>query len=228
MSNSKPDTLPSNESTPPADLLAELRWTSNRGDLAQIYLRHLCQRAASEIADLRQFKEWAEPQCQDYAANRMEIERAQRIMRRAVSWLQIKEVAFATHKGKAIIEEMQRFLVGAATETGAGNQPDPYVSGLAQAGIRAERDRRIIERHVRWHDEALRLLEQVNTGYEGEWPEIADFVRRSTTRIEQSSSEKAGACPDPNCIDGYIPSQPDGEPVACPRRHPLSKSEVSK
>jgi hypothetical protein len=76
-------------------------------------------------------------------------------------------------------------------ETGAGNQPDPYVSGLAQAGIRAERDRRIIERHVRWHDEALRLLQQVNTGYEGEWPEIADFVRRSTARIEQSSSEKA-------------------------------------
>lgn len=43
-----------------------------------------------------------------------EIERAQRIMRRAVDWLQIKEAAFATHKGKAIIEEMQGFLGGAS------------------------------------------------------------------------------------------------------------------
>lgn len=107
-------------------------------------------------------------------------------------------------------------------ETRAGNQPDPYVSGLAQAGIRAERDRRIIERHVRWHDEALRLLQQVNTGYEGEWPEIADFVRRSTARIEQSSSEKAAAPqmamlpndhhPGPRCSCGD-----------CQRRYPESE-----
>lgn len=41
-----------------------------------------------------------------------ECSRAVRIMARAVSWLQIKEAAFATHKGPAIIEEMQRFIAG--------------------------------------------------------------------------------------------------------------------
>lgn len=43
-----------------------------------------------------------------------EIERAQRIMLRAVSWLQIKEAAFATTKGPAIIQEMQRFCAGSS------------------------------------------------------------------------------------------------------------------
>jgi len=38
------------------------------------------------------------------------IERAKRIMQRAVSWLQIKEAAFASAKGPAIIEEMQRYI----------------------------------------------------------------------------------------------------------------------
>lgn len=47
-----------------------------------------------------------------------EIERAGRIMRRAISWLQIKEAAFASHKGPAIIEEMQRFVEGFPDETG--------------------------------------------------------------------------------------------------------------
>jgi len=46
-----------------------------------------------------------------------EIERAQRIMLRAISWLQIKEAASATHKGKAIIEEMQGFVAGVSHET---------------------------------------------------------------------------------------------------------------
>lgn len=35
----------------------------------------LCHAAANEIEALKQFKEWAEPQCQDYAANRLEIDR---------------------------------------------------------------------------------------------------------------------------------------------------------
>lgn len=39
-------------------------------------------------------------------------ERAVRIMKRAVSFLQIKEAAFPSHKGAAIIEEMQGFIVG--------------------------------------------------------------------------------------------------------------------
>jgi len=42
--------------------------------------------------------------------------------------------------------------------------------------------RRIVERHLRWRREALRLLEQVNTGYEGEWPELAEFIRNTTMR----------------------------------------------
>lgn len=46
-----------------------------------------------------------------------EIEQAKRIMRRAISWLQIKEAAFSTHKGPAIIEEMQRFVAGSSVET---------------------------------------------------------------------------------------------------------------
>jgi hypothetical protein len=37
-----------------------------------------------EIEDLRQFKEWAEPQCQDYAANRMEIERLRGALERII------------------------------------------------------------------------------------------------------------------------------------------------
>jgi hypothetical protein len=45
-----------------------------------------------------------------------EIERAHRIMKRAISWLQIKEVAHATAKGRAIIEEMQGFGVGSRDE----------------------------------------------------------------------------------------------------------------
>lgn len=52
----------------------------------------------------------------DIEAGSAEIERAQRIMRRAVSWLQIKEAAFSTHKGPAIIEEMQGFIAGSAVE----------------------------------------------------------------------------------------------------------------
>jgi len=39
-----------------------------------------------------------------------EIERAKRIMQRAASWLQIKEAANVSSKGKAIIEEMLRFI----------------------------------------------------------------------------------------------------------------------
>lgn len=46
-----------------------------------------------------------------------QLERAARIMRRAVSWLQIKEAAFATAKGPAIIEEMQSFIAGSPDET---------------------------------------------------------------------------------------------------------------
>ena len=48
------------------------------------------------------------------------IERARRIMERAISWLQIKEAAFATAKGPSIIEEMQRFCARAADETDSG------------------------------------------------------------------------------------------------------------
>lgn len=40
-------------------------------------LRASLLQAHDELEDLRQFKTWAEPQCQDYAANRIEIERLQ-------------------------------------------------------------------------------------------------------------------------------------------------------
>jgi hypothetical protein len=53
--------------------------------------------------------------------------------------------------------------------------------------------RRILDRHIRWRSEALRLLEQVNKGYEGEWPELAKFIEQSTTRLIPASAEKAGA-----------------------------------
>ena len=73
------------------------------------------------------------------------------------------------------------------------NQPDPYVSALAEAGIRAERDRRIIERHVRWRETALSFLHQVidGRGTEDEWPALAEFIERSESRIEASTAEKA-------------------------------------
>lgn len=38
--------------------------------------------------------------------------------------------------------------------------------------------------------------------------------------------EKTKACPDPNCSDGYVPSQPDGEPVPCIRCHPKAAADV--
>ncbi len=37
-----------------------------------------------------------------------------------------------------------------------------------------------------------------------------------------ADTPKASACTDSNCVDGYVPSQPDGEPVACPRCHPAN------
>lgn len=66
---------------------------------------------------------------EDIAEAAAEIERAQRIMRRAISWLQIKEAAFATTKGPAIIQEMQSFVSGLTAEvseqstTNAGSIP---------------------------------------------------------------------------------------------------------
>lgn len=63
----------------------------------------------NDMSDGRRLEDW-------YSKAR-EIERATRIMRRAVSWLQIKEAAFATAKGPAIIEEMQRFIAGSPDET---------------------------------------------------------------------------------------------------------------
>lgn len=52
------------------------------------------------------------------------IDTAHRIMARAISWLQIKEAAFATHKGPAIIEEMQRFC------TDSPNEPNERLPNL--------------------------------------------------------------------------------------------------
>lgn len=43
--------------------------------------------------------------------------------------------------------------------------------------------RRIIARHVRFREEAVRLLQQVDTGYEGEWPEIRQFLERVNARL---------------------------------------------
>lgn len=40
--------------------------------------------AADELEALQQFKEWAEPQCQDYAANKLEIERLNALLNRQI------------------------------------------------------------------------------------------------------------------------------------------------
>ncbi len=58
--------------------------------------------------------------------------------------------------------------------------PETPAPQADMAHLDAVQLRRIIDRHIRWRTEALRLLTQVNTGYEGEWPEIAEFVRNST------------------------------------------------
>jgi hypothetical protein len=70
-----------------------------------------------------------------------------------------------------------------------GPEPSPDMAHLDAVQLR-----RIIDRHIRWRATALRLLEQVNTGYEGEWPEIAEFVRNSTTAPLVQSPPKAAAC----------------------------------
>lgn len=64
--------------SPHAALLQSMRNHANyirRSILKDGPYAKLFDRAADTIEALQQFKEWAEPQCQDYAANRMEIER---------------------------------------------------------------------------------------------------------------------------------------------------------
>lgn len=72
-------------------------------------------------------------------------------------------------------DHLQREMNSLGDETGPEPMPD-------MAHLDAVQLRRIIDRHVRWRNDALRLLEQVNNGYEGEWPEIAEFISRTTTR----------------------------------------------
>jgi hypothetical protein len=48
----------------------------------------------------------------------------------------------------------------------------------------------------------------------------------ATERCEDCSAARTSKkCNEPNCVDGYVPSQPDGEPEPCPRCHRVSKTE---
>jgi hypothetical protein len=80
-SNPWHDSIPSNEHT------GEEYLGKDRDELRAIIIER-----DIEIESLQQFKEWAEPQCQDYAANRMEIERLENIVGHAVALLETMHV----------------------------------------------------------------------------------------------------------------------------------------
>lgn len=67
-------------------------------------------------------------------------------------------------------------------------------SAIDMSHLDAPALRRILDRHVRWREKALRLLEQVNNGFEGEWPELADFISRSTSRPVLAEKTKCSQC----------------------------------
>lgn len=79
-----------------------------------------------------------------------------------------------------------RLMAAAQGESEPEGDPMPDMAHLDAIQLR-----RIIARHVRFREEAVRLLQQVNTGYEGEWPEIRQFLERVNARPVLAENRKS-------------------------------------
>lgn len=67
--------------------------------------------------------------------------------------------------------------------------------------------RRIIGRHVRFREEAVRLLQQVDIGYEGEWPEIRQFLERVNARLVLAQNRQVESAGE------WVPDAAGGVPI---------------
>lgn len=215
-------------------------WQCRKKALTSKQLTRYCISAGPNGRIVLDISEDPEGNWVEYEDVEAEIERLRAALTRLRRWAVLNIAVTPANEAdlpewRETIKEVEAALSGEPSSVETTKQPDPYVSALAEAGIRAERDRRIIDRHVRWRERAMELLRQVERGYEGEWPELAEFIKQSDSRISPSSSEEtnehsvkglasagSSAAVNPrDTVDGSAePSgRPDGEASARPSNH---------
>jgi hypothetical protein len=120
----------------------------------------------------------------------------------AARWELIKRVRSSSETGARTspADLMRQAFLSYLTDTGASPESHPWqfekieaYEACAPETSEAAALRRVIQRHVRWRETALTFLRQVvdGRGTEDEWPALAEFIERSESRIEASTSEKA-------------------------------------